>query len=56
MLRNINQILGEDSIGNMQVFNTYVRETQGTPPEDAELGVNAPLGRLYLTGDEKDSG
>ena len=46
----------EDSIGNMQVFNTYVREAQGTPPEDAELGVNAPLGRLYLTGDEKDYG
>ena len=27
----------EDSIGNMQVFNTYVRETQGTPPEDARI-------------------
>ena len=46
----------EGSIQDMQMFDTYVREAEGTPPEDADLGVNAPLGRLYLTGDEKDYG
>ena len=46
----------KENIKNMQMFNTYVRETDGIAPEDSDLGENASEGRLYLKGNEKDYG
>lgn len=46
----------KETVEEMQMFDTPVREATGTPPEDAYKGDAASQGRIYLTGDEKDYG
>lgn len=46
----------KDSIQDMQLFNTPIRKEEGVAPDDANLGVNASEGRIYLKGNEEDYG
>ena len=40
----------------MYLFNTPIRKEEGVAPDDANLGVNASEGRIYLKGNEEDYG